>query len=128
MKNSAFIALALAVMFVAAATALAPVPILDDNSAAAVAAAAVDVKFATFLVAVNHTWDTCLAQVVTPQLQPNQTRRTAPSFQVGACDYGPLTFSVGVDRFGKPAINVIFYSSVIMDASPPSCSIPFTVL
>ncbi|KAK3595185.1 hypothetical protein CHS0354_002791 [Potamilus streckersoni] len=49
------------------------------------------------------------------------------SFQVGDCDHGPLTFTVQSSNGGDSKYNVFltFYSSVILDASPPTCNIPW---
>lgn len=77
----------------------------------------------TFLVAVNDTWGSCITTVRSPPLPPNQTRDKAPHIMVGQCDNGPLTYTV---HKGGPAgytIDLTFYSSVIEDASPPTCTI-----
>ncbi|XP_062502722.1 uncharacterized protein LOC134179782 [Corticium candelabrum] len=82
------------------------------------------VAWVQFLVSVNDTWypdeyhKLCIATVKTPQLRPNEKPNMTNSIQVGACDHGPLVFSVQGTQ-----LDITFHSSVIEDASPPSCSI-----
>ena len=55
----------------------------------------------TFLVTVNDTWypneynTTCLQTVKTPPLHPNIPYNESQSIQVGKCDHGPLTYTIG---------------------------------
>ena len=59
----------------------------------------------TFLVTVNDTWypqeynTTCLQTVKTPPLQPDVSINETQSIQVGNCDHGPLTYTVGSEYF-----------------------------
>ncbi|XP_064603874.1 uncharacterized protein LOC135469224 [Liolophura sinensis] len=82
-----------------------------------------------FLISVNDTWagpGGCLATVATPPLTPGQKYNETLPIQIGDCDHGPMTFTVS-KTFGQTSdlyhIDVTFYSSVIEDASPPSCHI-----
>ena len=55
----------------------------------------------TFLVTVNDTWypdeynTTCLQTVKTPPLRPNTPYNESQPIQVGKCDHGPLTYTIG---------------------------------
>ena len=59
----------------------------------------------TFLVTVNDTWypeeynTTCLQTVKTPPLRPDVSINETQSIQVGNCDHGPLTYTVGSEYF-----------------------------
>ncbi|XP_077996210.1 uncharacterized protein LOC144449539 isoform X2 [Glandiceps talaboti] len=69
-----------------------------------------------FLVTVNDTWDPkgCIDTVKTKELIPDKKYNQSDPIRVGQCDSGPLTYT---------NVNLIFYSSVIEDASPPTCQI-----
>ena len=79
----------------------------------------------TFLITVNDTWypesfgRKCIATVKTPPQKPGQPRNDTNTIQIGECDHGPMTYQV--DKSGM--ISLTFYSSVIEDASSPSCDI-----
>lgn len=85
-----------------------------------------NVDVMSFLITVNDTW---MADD-DPQPQPPCifTARTgdivraqkSDEIQVGACDSGPLIWNITADN----KVEVTFYSSEIMDAEPPRCSIP----
>jgi len=55
----------------------------------------------TFLVTVNDTWypqeynTTCLQTVKSPPLWPDVSINETQSIQVGNCDHGPLTYTIG---------------------------------
>merc|ERR1719336_638818 len=81
-----------------------------------------------FLLAVNDTWSEkgCFSIVETPLMMSNSSEHVA----VGACDSGPLTFQANKNEvltawnhWSKITISLEFRSSVIMDASPPTCVI-----
>ncbi|XP_071099306.1 uncharacterized protein [Haliotis cracherodii] len=80
-----------------------------------------------FLVTVNDTWDEngCIATIVTPMLTSGVKYNQSAAFSVGSCDRGPLRFNVQQLRGQKTSMQVdlTFYSSVIEDASPPTCSL-----
>ncbi|XP_062578552.1 uncharacterized protein LOC134240482 isoform X2 [Saccostrea cucullata] len=79
-----------------------------------------------FLVTVNTTFNDCIATIKTPWIKPSTK---GVKIFVGGCDEGPLEFNV---LSGQNAANtsmivdLTFHSSVIVDASPPTCKIPFT--
>ena len=80
-----------------------------------------------FLLTVNDTWypssfgKQCFTYVLTEPLEPNKTFQQSPRQQVGTCDSGPLIWAP-TDK----GIWVSFQSSVIEDASPPECYIPYS--
>ncbi|KAK7474102.1 hypothetical protein BaRGS_00034631 [Batillaria attramentaria] len=83
-----------------------------------------------FLVTVNDTWDPdgCMATVVTPMLISGKEYNESGQIQVGSCDHGPLVFNVqkgSDDGVSKMQVDLTFHSSVIEDASPPACQIPW---
>lgn len=85
----------------------------------------------TFLVTVNDTWkwdppisnDTCMVTIKTNPLYPNTPLNKSQNIMVGNCDHGPLVFSVNSDGKGKSSVFLTFHSSVVEDASPPTCTI-----
>ncbi|XP_078599266.1 uncharacterized protein LOC144874681 [Branchiostoma floridae x Branchiostoma japonicum] len=85
-----------------------------------------------FLVTVNDTWnpDGCIATVATDPLVPNKKYNQSEKIMVGSCDQGPLVYTVTnavgtTGKAGKMSVDLTFYSSVIEDASPPTCHIPW---
>ncbi|XP_013379826.1 uncharacterized protein LOC106151235 isoform X1 [Lingula anatina] len=78
-----------------------------------------------FLVVVNDTWDPdgCIATVKTPQIIPGS--KHAPNIMVGSCDQGGLELSVSQLNATTVNVHLLFHSSVIEDASPPTCDIPW---
>ncbi|KAK6192176.1 hypothetical protein SNE40_003693 [Patella caerulea] len=86
-----------------------------------------DIKMvAEFLISVNDTWDPngCIATVKTPPLTSGTEYNQSDSIAVGSCDNGPFRFKIKKgDDSSKYKIDVIFFSSVIEDASSPTCSI-----
>ncbi|XP_065909146.1 uncharacterized protein [Dysidea avara] len=92
-----------------------------------------EVLSVTFLLTVNDTWypgenngKKCLHTVKTPPLKPNTSWTDSIKIQVGECDHGPLTYTISKeldDSKEHTYIDVIFYSSVIVDASHPNCRI-----
>jgi len=82
-------------------------------------------------VCVNDTWkynppisnDTCMATVKTPPLAPDKLKNKSENVQVGDCDHGPLVYHVNENGDSQSSIYLTFYSSVILDASPPACTI-----
>ncbi|XP_069136863.1 uncharacterized protein [Argopecten irradians] len=87
----------------------------------------VNVQTVTFLVTVNDTWDPsgCISTVKTPPLKPNVRYNHSQQIQVGSCDHGPIDFRVSAlnDSINAATIHVVFHSSVVEDADPPSCAI-----
>lgn len=75
----------------------------------------------TFLVVVNETYAPCYASGLSPPVVPGLPLRQGPHVTVGACDSGPVVYSVTPD-----GLLVTFGSSVIADASPPQCTIPWS--
>nr|XP_002735976.2 PREDICTED: uncharacterized protein LOC100370662 [Saccoglossus kowalevskii] len=83
-----------------------------------------------FLVTVNDTWDPdgCIATVLTPRLIPGKEYNKSESVRVGRCDKGPLWFNIseaGIKESHAMNVDLIFFSSVVEDASPPTCRIPW---
>merc|ERR1711973_208188 len=81
-----------------------------------------------FLVGVNDTWGSCFSLVDTPMMAPNRSLHIT----VAKCDAGPLIFQVnkngrpdGSNQWSKYSVWLEFRSSVIEDASPPTCTINF---
>ena len=64
-----------------------------------------EVVSVTFLVTVNDTWypqeynTTCLQTVKSPPIRPDISINETQSFQVGKCDHGPLTYTIGNESF-----------------------------
>lgn len=85
----------------------------------------------TFLVTVNDTWkwnppidnDTCMVTVKTNALYPDTPLNKTENIVVGDCDSGPLVFTVNSDGKDKASVYLTFHSSVVLDASPPTCTI-----
>nr|XP_022333231.1 uncharacterized protein LOC111130447 [Crassostrea virginica] len=77
-----------------------------------------------FLVTINTTFNDCIATIKTPWIQPSTK---GEKIFVGGCDEGPLQFDVISDEHENDnmIVSLIFHSSVIEDASPPTCKIPF---
>lgn len=81
----------------------------------------------TFLVTVNDSWkwdppisnDTCMVTVKTDPLYPKTPLNKSEPVMVGSCDNGPLVYNINSDG----AVFLTFHSSVILDASPPTCTI-----
>lgn len=81
----------------------------------------------TFLVTVNDTWkwdppisnDTCMVTIKTNSIAPNTPRNKSENIMVGNCDNGPLVYTAN----SASSIFLTFYSSVVLDASPPTCTI-----
>ncbi|XP_071166074.1 uncharacterized protein [Mytilus edulis] len=82
------------------------------------------VNSVTFLLTVNDTWGDCIHTVKTPAVVPGKKSQSIP---VGKCDHGPLEFSVqpATDGYSLMSVHITFHSSVIVDASPPACDIPW---
>ena len=84
----------------------------------------------SFLITVNDTWkydppisnDTCLVTIKTYPISPDMPRKKSENIQIGDCDNGPLVYNVN-GHGKKSSIFLTFYSSVILDASPPTCTI-----
>ncbi len=84
----------------------------------------------TFLVTVNDTWkwdppienDTCMVTIKTNPLYPNTPLNKTDNIMVGDCDNGPLVFTINSDDKSS-SLFLTFHSSVIEDASPPTCTI-----
>merc|ERR1719277_21603 len=80
-----------------------------------------------FLVTVNDTWDPngCMTTVSTPFVSAGAKKHN-PKVTVGDCDHGAFEFLAtpgNDDGVSKTSVVVTFHSSVINDASPPSCAI-----
>ncbi|XP_052792036.1 uncharacterized protein LOC128226184 [Mya arenaria] len=81
-----------------------------------------------FLVTVNDTWAEtpgCITTVATSMIAPDIPFNKSKSITVGDCDHGPLQYtfaSPGKDG-NKYTVSLIFHSSVIEDASPPTCDL-----
>lgn len=69
----------------------------------------------TFLLSVNDTRATCFQTIKTDSI----TRAQNETVKVGQCDAGPITW----DNAADGGVQVTFYSSVIEDAPPPTCTI-----
>lgn len=84
----------------------------------------------SFLIAVNDSWkydpplynDTCMVTVKTGPLYPDVPLNKSESIQIGDCDGGPLVYTIN-GQGEKSSIFLTFYSSVTLDASPPTCTI-----
>ncbi|XP_041365353.1 uncharacterized protein LOC121380555 [Gigantopelta aegis] len=80
-----------------------------------------------FLITVNDTWNPsgCIYTAISPPLWSGVKYNKSDSIHIGGCDVGPLRFNVRQLNGGKSkmAVDLTFYSSVIEDASPPTCSI-----
>uniref|UniRef100_A0A8W8I8Z0 Uncharacterized protein n=2 Tax=Magallana gigas TaxID=29159 RepID=A0A8W8I8Z0_MAGGI len=77
-----------------------------------------------FLVTVNTTFNDCISTIKTPWIKPGTH---GEKIFVGGCDEGPLQFNVlSEENDGNSmVVSLVFHSSVIEDASPPACKIPF---
>lgn len=92
---------------------------------------ATGVSSITFLVTVNDTWkwnppienDTCMVTVKTNPLYPNTPLNKTENVIVGDCDSGPLVYAVNSVDKDKASVFLTFHSSVVLDASPPTCTI-----
>jgi secretion-regulating guanine nucleotide exchange factor len=82
-----------------------------------------DIGPLTFLICVNDTWGDCMTTVKTLPISPDTPYNKSDRIQVGDCDSGPLTFTTSKTEDGDIVIDLVFYSSVIMDASHPECKI-----
>ncbi|KAH3836630.1 uncharacterized protein LOC127877663 isoform X1 [Dreissena polymorpha] len=81
-----------------------------------------------FLITVNDTWAEppgCITTVATPMIAPNLPYNKSQSILVGDCDRGPIqyTYTTPGKDGNKFTVDLTFYSSVIEDASPPTCSL-----
>ncbi|XP_060557177.1 uncharacterized protein LOC132717669 [Ruditapes philippinarum] len=81
-------------------------------------------QFVRFLVTVNDTWADppgCISTIATPVVPVNKSE----NLQVGECDHGPIeyTFYTPGKNYNKYTVSLIFHSSVIEDASPPTCDL-----
>eukprot|EP00058_Branchiostoma_floridae_P013211 XP_002598699.1 hypothetical protein BRAFLDRAFT_95815 [Branchiostoma floridae] len=86
------------------------------------------VRWVRFVVTVNDTWnpDGCIATIATGRLKPNKGYNETEPLTVGSCDHGPLVYTVAPGLApNKMSVNLTFYSSVIEDAEPPTCQIPW---
>ena len=75
----------------------------------------------SWALTVNETyWQPCIATAKIPAVTPGQP---TPSFSVGDCDFGTFNYTL-TQRAGSNnvTLSTIFYSHVIEDASPPSCT------
>ncbi|KAJ8304678.1 hypothetical protein KUTeg_018261 [Tegillarca granosa] len=86
-----------------------------------------DVSSIRFLVSVNDTWGSCLATVATPPLKPGVKHNYTNAIHVAKCDHGPLDYNImtSYDGNSQMTVDVVFHSSVIEDAGPPECTIPW---
>ncbi|XP_045156403.1 uncharacterized protein LOC123522933 [Mercenaria mercenaria] len=81
-------------------------------------------QFVRFLVTVNDTWADppgCIATIATPVVPVNKSE----NIMVGSCDHGPIEYtflSPGMNN-NKYTVSLTFHSSVIEDASPPTCDL-----
>ncbi|XP_066267528.1 uncharacterized protein [Branchiostoma lanceolatum] len=86
------------------------------------------VGWVRFIVTVNDTWDPngCIATTSTGKLVPNKKYNETETIRVGSCDHGPLVYTVVPGQApNEMSVNLTFYSSVIEDAEPPTCQIPW---
>ncbi|CAH1265387.1 Hypp3174 [Branchiostoma lanceolatum] len=86
------------------------------------------VRWVRFIVTVNDTWDPdgCIATIATGKLIPNKKYNETEQITVGSCDHGPLVYTVAPGQApNKMAVDLTFHSSVVLDASPPTCRIPW---
>ncbi|XP_035692547.1 uncharacterized protein LOC118427018, partial [Branchiostoma floridae] len=68
----------------------------------------------------------CIATIATGRLKPNKGYNETEPLTVGSCDHGPLVYTVAPGLApNKMSVNLTFYSSVIEDAEPPTCQIPW---
>ena len=88
------------------------------------------VQTVSFLITVNDTWkydpplynDTCMVTIRTNPLYPDTPLNKSENIMVGECDNGPMVYTIS-GQGQKSSIFLTFYSSVILDASPPTCTI-----
>ena len=64
-----------------------------------------------------------MTTVKTFALAPDTPKNKSENIQVGDCDHGPLIYHVNEEGDNKSSIFLTFYSSVIEDAGPPTCTI-----
>ena len=64
-----------------------------------------------------------MTTVKTFSMAPDTPRNKSENIQVGDCDHGPLVYHVNENGDTQSSIFLTFYSSVIEDASPPTCTI-----
>ncbi|XP_066284275.1 uncharacterized protein [Branchiostoma lanceolatum] len=86
------------------------------------------VRWVKFIVTVNDTWDPdgCIATIATGKLIPNKKYNETEQITVGSCDHGPLVYTVAPGQApNKMSVDLTFHSSVVLDASPPTCRIPW---
>eukprot|EP00300_Choanocystis_sp_HF-7_P024140 c25544_g1_i1.p1 GENE.c25544_g1_i1~~c25544_g1_i1.p1 ORF type:complete len:174 (+),score=28.87 c25544_g1_i1:1-522(+) len=111
----------------AAAVAPRPNPVLSSSDAVNP-----DKWLLKFLVAVQEPWaeDNCIntTRTVTDYIRVNGSL----DIQVGGCDQGAFEIALKpsdpyprCESADMPCVLVTFHSSVIMDASPPSCAFNF---
>jgi len=108
--------------------ALQTLPMLVGLLLASTACAASPFVSMRFLVSVNDTWDDtgCIYTSPSGWVKPDIPKNESQSFDIGSCDHGPLTYTVTSINPNNYTITVTFYSSVIEDASPPTCDINFS--
>ncbi|KAJ8304673.1 hypothetical protein KUTeg_018256 [Tegillarca granosa] len=100
-----------------------------------------------FLVSVNDTWGPCIATVATPPLKPGVKHNFTEAIHVADCDHVKIkshenglvymefnqihystsksTKDAKLKTQVYAAVDLVFHSSVIEDASPPTCHIPW---
>ncbi|XP_046369160.2 uncharacterized protein LOC124143998 [Haliotis rufescens] len=87
-----------------------------------------DVTFGIrFLISVNDSRNgsECVASVETPILVPAANYSQSKAVSVGSCDVMSLLFSIKGFKGQIKQVNVTFYSTVIADAEPLPCLIPW---
>ncbi|XP_066284276.1 uncharacterized protein [Branchiostoma lanceolatum] len=68
----------------------------------------------------------CIATIATGKLIPNKKYNETEQITVGSCDHGPLVYTVAPGQApNKMSVDLTFHSSVVLDASPPTCRIPW---
>ena len=78
----------------------------------------------------NDTWkwdppisnDTCMVTIKTNPLYPDTPLNKSEKIRVGDCDSGPLVYIINAIK-NSSSVFLTFHSSVIEDASPPTCTI-----
>lgn len=76
----------------------------------------------SFLVAVNETFAACYALGASGFIPIGEPLNKGTPVTVGGCDSGPLIFNTTDAGDG---LLVTYASSLLYDASPPQCTIPF---
>lgn len=107
--------LSLSFFFISSVHPLSSSTTNDDSGTHSIATLIIPTSI-SFLLSVNLTYSNCFSTVPTGPL----TRLEKTSVIVGQCDNGPIVWNTTEN---KDEIVVTFYSSVIVDASPPSCLI-----